>query len=211
MNSDTTSILDLPTNPAGGGTIGGNVSMSINENHVIPQQQHPNYTTQNMDNSVSASPGMTLDQHTISQIVNGLQQASVTGATQLQSRDIPRNTENITHDVEVQPDYIPNDPNNQEYIKENDDNEDIIYEHNRRENQRDKLDQLYEEIQIPLLLSVLYFLFQLPIFKKYLFLYFPILFSKDGNININGYLFTSIIFGLLYYILHKIINNFNYL
>jgi hypothetical protein len=207
MNSDTTSILDLPTNPAGGGTIGGNVSMSINENHVIPQQQHPNYTTQNMDNS---SPGMTLDQHTISQIVNGLQQASVTGATQLQSRDIPRNTENITHDVEVQPDYIPNDPNNQEYIKENDDNEDIIYEHNRRDNQRDKLDQLYEEIQIPLLLAVLYFLFQLPIFKKYLFLYFPILFSKDGNININGYLFTSIIFGLLYYMLHKIINNFNY-
>jgi hypothetical protein len=67
---------------------------------------------------------------------------------------------------------------------------------------------MYNEIQTPLLLAVLYFLFQLPFFKKNLFTYFPILFSVDGNLNINGFLFTSILFGLIFYMLNKITTHF---
>ena len=71
-----------------------------------------------------------------------------------------------------------------------------------------RLDDLYNEIQVPILLAVLYFLFQLPVFRKYLFSYFPVLFSKDGNLNINGYLFMSSLFGILYYLLNKINTHF---
>ena len=78
MSSDTTSIMDLPTDPTGGGSIGGNISLSANESNVCNQ------------NSVAPN-GVSLDQTTINQIVSGLQQASSTGATQLASRDIPRN------------------------------------------------------------------------------------------------------------------------
>jgi len=197
MSSDTTSIMDLPTDPTGGGSIGGNVSLSVNEK--IAPNQH----------TVGGPGGVSLDQTTINQIVSGLQQASSTGATQLQSRDIPRNTENISQDPQVQPNYIPPPASNADYITEEDENEDIIKNYNKNAQYGDSLDQLYDEIQIPLLIAVLYFLFQLPIFRRYLYKFFPALFSKDGNVNLYGFLFTSALFGMLYYTLSKVMTHFS--
>lgn len=194
--SDTTSIMDLPTDPVGGGSIGGNISLSANEKISSMSVQAP------------SGAGVTLDQTTINQIVSGLQQASTTGATQLPSRDIPRNTEAIMQDPQVQPNYIPPQSNN-DYITDYEDNEDIIQNYKKNSQYGDSLDQLYEEIQIPLLISVMYFLFQLPIFRRYLYKFFPVLFSKDGNINLYGFCFTSALFGVLYYLLSKITTHFS--
>ncbi len=199
MSESTTSILDLPTNPANGGNISNNISIQASET-----VQPPNLTSNN--NSLS------LDQTTINQIVNGLQQASVSGVTQLQSRDIPMNTSNLTHDVNIQPNFIPH-PQSQnntqpDYIQNYQETNDIINDYNNSIKNNNSLDDLYNEIQIPILLAVLYFLFQLPIFRKYLFTYFPILFSKDGNLNINGYLFMSALFGILFYLINKINTHF---
>jgi len=200
MSGDSTSIMDLPTDPIGGGSVGGNVgiSMQISDNSSLQQSNQPQQQHQ----------GMSLDQQTISQIVNGLQQASVTGATQLPSRDIPQSTENIIHDPKIQANYIPQEQQ-KDYISDYEDNQDIINNYNRNIKNGDSLDEIYDEIQIPLLISVLYFLFQLPIFKKYLYKFFPALFANDGNINIYGLLFMSILFGLLYYILSKIMNTYS--
>ena len=189
--SGATSIMDLPTDPVGGGSI----SLSANEKINLNQASSP-------------QGGVSLDQTTINQIVSGLQQASSTGATQLPSRDIPRNTENITQDPAVQPNYIPQTPN-KDYISEEEDNEDIVNNYNRSEKYGDSLDQLYEEIQVPLLISILYFLFQLPFFKRYLYRFFPVLFSKDGNVNFYGFIFTSALFGMLYYLLSKTMTHFS--
>jgi hypothetical protein len=191
MSTDTTSIHELPTDPAGGGNI-----------NLVTSEMKPS-TTETLMSTMPA-----LDQATINQIVNGLQQATIAGATQLPSRDIPQNTQQYTHDPNIQPNYIP-PSSNTDYIKDYEDNNDIINDYNRRENTMNNLDQLYDELQIPLLIAVLFFLFQLPIFKKMLFTYFPILFFKDGNVNIYGYLFTSILFGLLYYLLFKIMTHFS--
>jgi hypothetical protein len=196
MASDTTSILDLPTDPAGGGSIGGNISFSANEK-----------INTNVNSGIPPS-ALTLDQTTINQIVSGLQQASTTGATQLPSRDIPRNIDGVTQDVQVQPNYIPQ-TSNKDYINDYENNADIINNYNRHAEYGNSLDQLYDELQIPLLISVLYFLFQLPVFKRYLYKFFPALFSKDGNHNIYGFLFTSVLFGLLYYLLAKITTHFS--
>ena len=196
MSDSTTNILDLPTDPLGGGNISNNISLSAIENTSQP--------------SNSQTGGLNLDQNTISQIVNGLQQASVSGITQLPSRDIPFNTTSHSNDAQIQPNYVPPPPpNNMDYIKDYETHDDIINSYNSNKYQQNSLDEMYNEIQIPLLLSVLYFLFQLPYFRKFLFNYFPILFSNDGNLNINGFLFTSILFGLLFYILNKITNHFN--
>lgn len=194
MSTDTTSIMDLPTDPTGGGSIGGNISLSANEKHVTFNQ-----------NPIGPT-GVSLDQTTINQIVSGLQQASSSGATQLTSRDIPRNTDHISHDPQIQPNYIP-PQTNKDYITEEEDNDDIIQNYNKKTQKADSLDILYEEIQIPLLIAVLYFLFQLPIFKRYLYKFFPALFTKDGNINLYGFAFTSSLFGILYYMLSKIITH----
>jgi hypothetical protein len=190
--------MDLPTDPTGGGSIGGNISLSANEK----------ISSMPVQTAVGGGGGVSLDQTTINQIVSGLQQASSSGATQLPSRDIPRNTEAIVQDPQVQPNYIPPQSNN-DYITDYEDNEDIIQNYKKSSQYGDSLDQLYEEIQIPLLIAVLYFLFQLPIFKRYLYKFFPALFSKDGNINLYGFCFTSALFGMLYYMLSKITAHFS--
>jgi hypothetical protein len=191
---NTTSIHDLPTDPAGGGSIGGNVSLVTNETNykIAPVQGQQ-------------GSGMSLDQSTISQIVNGLQQASIVGATSLPSRDIPQNTQQIMNDPAIQANYVPPPPENQsDYIKD----EDTNYTY-REESINSSLDSVYDEIQAPLLLSVLYFIFQLPIMRKLIFQYIPFLCSNDGNYNFNGLLFTSALFGFIYYSLTKTMSHFN--
>jgi hypothetical protein len=133
-----------------------------------------------------------LDQSTINLLVNGLQQAKT---TQLSSRDIPVTTDGLVNDAHVQPNYVPQ-PETEDYI--GDYNVSNDYEDDN------KLDDIYNELQTPILIAVLYFLFQLPIFRKSLFRYFPILFATDGNLNINGFLFNSILFGMIYYLVNKI-------
>jgi hypothetical protein len=196
--SESTSILDLPTDPVGGGNVSNNISMSASENLAMPSQQQ----------QMPSAGGFSLDQGTISQIVNGLQQATLTGATQLPSRDIPMSTSGHTADPYVQPNYVPQPPQNIDYIRNYDQTSDMINDYNKNSQRQNSLDDMYSEIQTPLLLAVLYFLFQLPFFRKFLFSYFPVLFSNDGNLNINGFLFTSTLFGLLFYLTNKVSNHF---
>jgi hypothetical protein len=195
--SDTTNIMDLPTDPAGGGNVSNNISLSISE-----REQNAGSGSQGGGNA-----GVSLDQTTINQIVNGLQQASATGATLLPSRNIPQMTTPITQDPNIQPNYIPQPPiYTKDYIQdaEYESNEEILKSYSKKEGRERSLDEMYGEIQNPLLLTVLYFLFQLPFFRKLLFQYFPALFHKDGNFNLSGFVFSSVLFGLFYYLLEKV-------
>jgi len=56
------------------------------------------------------------------------------------------------------------------------------------------------------MIAVLYFVFQMPVFKKNLFKFLPMLFNKDGNPNISGYLVNSVSFGALSYLIMKSVN-----
>jgi hypothetical protein len=197
----TTNIMDLPTDPANGGNMNNNINLTASESLAQANMQMQG----NTNNSIN------LDQNTINQIVNGLQQASVTGSTQLPSRDIPMTTSNLTHDISIQPNFIPPLPQHQsknDYINNYQETNEIIDDYNSNLERSNSLDEMYNEIQVPILLAVLYFLFQLPFFRKFLFSYFPILFSKDGNLNINGYIFMSALFGILYYLLNKVNTHF---
>ena len=71
------------------------------------------------------------------------------------------------------------------------------------------IDEIYYEYQTPILLIILYFLFQLPFIRKFLFAYLPFLFNMDGNLNLNGNIFKSVLFGIIYYILLKILETFS--
>lgn len=188
--SDTTSILDLPTDPVGGGNVTNNVIITAQEKQMSQMSQQP------------ASSGMSLDQTTINQIVNGLQQATLAGATHLPSRDIPMTTSGLSADPQVIPNYVP-PPQHPDYIKNYDQTSDMINSYNKKAQINNSLDDMYNEIQTPVLLAVLYFLFQLPFFKRFFYTYIPFLFSNDGNYNINGFLFISVLFGLLFHLLMK--------
>lgn len=200
--SNTTSIQDLPVDPSGGSN--ENVTLTANENGppttgAIP----PPIGHQSGDPSASAGPpgGTQLDNSNINSIVSGLQQAAMNGATQLPSRDIPVTSSHISQDEQIQPNYIP-ETNTTDYIDEEDD--DVVMDaYNSRANKEDMLNQTYDEFQTPFLLAILFFLFQLPFFKKYLLVYLPMLFLSDGNYNLYGYLISSVLFGIIYYLLAK--------
>ena len=194
--TDTTSIMDLPVDPVGG----GNMNLRATEQNVVVQGQ--------MQQGGGQIQGP-LDQGTITQLVNGLQQATVAGATQLPSRDIPMTTTAHSNDPQIHPNYVPPPQNNIDYIRDYDAPENMVNNYNKKAQLTDSLDDMYNEIQTPLLLAVLYFLFQLPFFRRFLFSYFPVLFSNDGNYNLNGYLFCSVLFGLLFHLLNKVTNYFN--
>ena len=198
MNS--TNINDLPTNPTNGGSIGGNISL------VTSELQETNDTVISQQ-PVNNGGSLSLDQTTISQIVNGLQQASLAGATQLPSRDISLNTDILTNDLQVQPNYIPA-PRERDYILESD--EDISNNlWTRQEKMENSLDSIYDELQGPILLAVLYFLFQLPFLKKLIFKHLTFCCHKDGNYNINGLILTCGLFGFVYYTLSKTVKHFS--
>ena len=187
----STNIQDLPVDPIGVNNLNHGITMTATDSIQESAQ----------------SNALSLDQSTINQIVSGLQQASVNGGTQLPSRDIPMVTTSYINDPEVQPNYVPT--KNTVYIDNFEKPEEMVQDYNRRVSKDNSLDQFYNELQSPLFLSVLYFMFQLPFFKKNLFTYLPFLFSLDGNYNIYGFLFTSILFGATSYFFNKIFFYFN--
>ena len=193
--SDTTNILDLPTDPIGGGNVANNITMTANEQ---PR------ASDGADNS------MKLDETTINQIVNGLQKAALSGSTRLPSRDIPMTTEHINNDPEITPNYVPPPPpQHDDYIRDYEKTSDIMNQHNQKKQNENALDEMYNELQTPLLLAVLYFLFQLPFVKRLLYKNLSFLFLNDGNYNLNGYLFVSCLFGMIYYLITKTTHYFS--
>lgn len=187
---NSTNINDLPLDPIGCND--NNIGMSISNN--------------NIENKQPTQSGDTLDGSTISQLVNGIQKISNTGVTTLPSRDIPKDTQELTNDAQIQANFIPPPPTNDYYIDDENDNAALKYSKNENNN---NIDKIYDEFQLPLLLSVLYFIFQLPFVRRMMFKYIPILFTNDGNYNLYGLFFTSSLFSFIYYLLAKSINYFN--
>lgn len=166
----------------------------------------------NVELNIEPKPqGVTMDtsttQSAYNELVGQIQQADKLGVTQLPSRDIPNNTDRVVMDQEIQPDYIPEQAAMEDYINNYQTPNDVILAGEREEQSRDRLDILYSNIQMPLLVAILYFLFNLPVIRKYLHKWIPNIFNSDGNPNLVGYIVNSVLFGGLYYLLNNAITN----
>lgn len=142
-----------------------------------------------------------LDPQTISQIVNGLQQASIAGATALPARDIALHTDHLASDPQTQADYIP-PPAQRHYIHDVPASAPVYYDDRAA---ADAQEQWFHELQIPFLLSLLYLVFQMPFVRRMLLQYLPSLCNADGQYNFNGCLFVGLMFGTAYYGLVKLL------
>ena len=229
MNIGTTSIDALPISPQ-------QLPMQQQQQQMqappptMQQQQAPiQYTPDNIrlevNNIKVDNPAQALQQtrdndpalmqKNMNQFISGIQQASAAGMTALPSRDIPQNQDHLVQDQQIKANFIPSPLPNQpggaggDYIANYKTSDDIIRENMRREKKTDSLDAIYNEFQVPILIAVLFFLFQLPIIRKNMFKFLPMLFSKDGNFNISGYVSNSVLFGLAYYVMTKTINHFS--
>lgn len=179
-------------NVAGVNMMGGGMGM-----------QQPQYPQQQQQQQQQQQPNV------MNELVNGLQRASASGLTNLPSRDIPMNTSGMMNDAQVKPNYVPNNyrKENDDYIGEHDDEEATNEEiYMNRVKTADTMEDIYKLIQVPLLVGILYFAFQLPVFRKYMLKYIPSIFNSDGNYNIRGLVFVSSLFGAGYFGLTRILD-----
>ena len=187
---ETTNIDELPSSNVNSAP----VQNVFNENNT-ENVKMPNYGEQ-LNSEKEVAPALQNIDYT-SKLNSTLKDIGNGNPLQLPSRDIPQNTASINNDVNVQPNYIP--PNNNDYIANHVTPDEIIQQNREKELINDKTEEFYETIQMPLLVGLLFFIFQLPFIRKNLFIYLPSLFNKDGNPNLSGYLFNSVIFSLLYF------------
>lgn len=190
---ETTNIDELPSNNSNN-INSGPVQNVFNENNT-ENVKIPNYGEQ-LNSEKEVAPALQNIDYT-SKLNSSLKDIGNGNPLQLPSRDIPQNTASINNDVNVQPNYIP--PNNNDYIANHVTPNEIIQQNREKEDINDKTEEFYETIQMPLLVGLLFFIFQLPFIRKNLFIYLPSLFNKDGNPNLSGYLFNSAVFALLYF------------
>ncbi len=124
------------------------------------------------------------------------------------SRDNPQEIAPIIQDEQTQPNYVPPPPS-EDYINTDETTQDIIDNNKRTEDTMNNFEHIYQEFQIPILVAILYFMFQLPAIQKYIYKLIPSLFKSDGNPNIYGYLFNSIAFGGLFMLILKSMKYFS--
>jgi len=167
-----------------------------------------NVKEKHMNEKIAEQPPVSqtaeLSKDSINKIIEGLQHASSSGSTSLQSRDIPMSMDQITHDFTARPNFVPSVAAEKvNYIQDEETMETLIKQ--KREEKKNQMEYFYDEIQTPLLVMVMFFVFQLPIFKKSMVNNFQAFFQRNGNYNLKGMVFTTILFGGFYYSIIKTI------
>ena len=215
--TNITSISQLPSSINSNDMLQKNIQQNIqqNQNNIVltknesinePTSQltnpNPNYIPQQETNNVIQN------NPNYNELINQLQKASNQGITQLPSRDIPMNQTETANDVEVKPNFVPPPPPTQEdYIQNMQTPEQLINQNNNYIQNQNNLEQFYTTIQLPLIVSLLYFIFQLPYFRQFIKKMLPSLFGNDGNMNLYGFFFNSVLFGTIFFIFNKFIDN----
>ena len=194
--ADTTNLADLPSDPQAGG---GSENIVL---HTTPNASQYNPTLENSSSNTSQID----EQKLMNEFVSGIQQASASGATSLPSRDIPQNTVHFS-DEQVKPNFVPQTEQQSDYIQNTDTEQDILARRMNNQNSRDSLEILYDEFQIPIIIGLLYFIFQLPVVRAKIFSILPSLHNNDGNPNLTGYILNSLFFGVSYYVISKSLNH----
>ena len=124
----------------------------------------------------------------------------------LPQRDIPMMQEDYTHDEQIQPNYIPKPKLTRDYIDEYQNSTDRkIKEYEDKKRLEKTRETWFDEIRIPIMIGILFLIFQMPIINTLIFKRFSFLsiYNDDGNFNMSGLLLKSICFGSLFFIVNK--------
>jgi hypothetical protein len=105
-------------------------------------------------------------------------------------------------DEQAIPNHVPSAKLTTDYLREYEDRMvKMTDEHQKEKHRKDLIGSLYDEFQTPILIGVLFFLFQIPIINTLMFKYlsFMKIYNDDGNLNLYGLMFKSLLFGLTYF------------
>ena len=200
MSEETTSIQELPT------------TQNAPSNQIVVQQSGGQSGGQlggqsrNMQNSMEnniqyqAQKGQTGPHppNELNNIIAGLQKAASNGATELPSRDRPMQTNQVMMDQGIKPDYVPEQPS-VDYIKNYDTQQSQIQQLQQDKQRTLNLSYLMDEFQLPIIVGLLFYIFQMPFANTLLQKYLTFMFKKDGHYNQIGYISVSVLFGAIYY------------
>jgi hypothetical protein len=139
------------------------------------------------------------------EFITGLQKAANNGMTGLPSRDIPHMESSVQQDIQATANYIP--ASQGDYITKHQTTEEIIKQNMDNDLEKNKIDHLFNEFAIPILIVILYFLYQLPAVRQFLLTSFPFCYNHIGEVNLSGRLVNAFIFGAIAYAITKLVHN----
>lgn len=120
----------------------------------------------------------------------------------LPSRDMNIDPTSIMQDEQIQANYIPSQNMKNDYVRDyNKNSQERIEKHEEKKHRERLFDTIFSEIQTPLLVAVLYFIFQMPFISNILIKYFSFmtLYDENGNTNFTGLILKSVLFGSIFY------------
>lgn len=129
----------------------------------------------------------------------------------LPQRDIPMDPTIMLHDEQIQPNYIPKPKLTADYIQEYQESADRkLREYEEKKHREKQASNWFDVFRDPILISILFFIFHLPIVNTVIFKRFSFLsiYSDDGNFNFTGLLLKCLLFAVTYYI---VANSMKYL
>jgi len=228
--SGTTNLDDLPLT----GSPNDPVQIQVTSNQPQTQNQLPHAVDSSIQNEkpdtaaamrrieeerkqldIAAQGPRVQGQNMLSQdeamsLVSGLQQASRAGVLSLPSRDIPMVSSQVAMDGEARVNYVPKPPSGQpDYIGNTQTADEIIAHSNKIKSREDTMESIYDELQTPLLIAIMFFVFMIPSVRAFMFKSFPMLLQSDGNPTLGGYVYVAALFGLIYYVLNKLMFHFS--
>jgi hypothetical protein len=193
--------------------------MNSNPNAVPVSQIPPPLSQNGYNNNPNSNLSVPMPNHLTPEQQSSLQNIPT---QRLPSRDIKINSYAYSQDEEIQPNYIPRkknvrfNENNEEYEEYEDDyvnrhellNKKKIDKHQQEQHRTKLIDFILTEIQIPVFISILFFCFQMNFINTLLvkYLNFLPLYNTDGNLNFNGVLLKSVLFGVAFYSICKFTN-----
>ena len=204
----TTALSELPIDPSISQS-NNNITLTTNDKNSQMNSQMNNQMNSQMNNQINNQNTINknvMNQETANELINGLQSAAANGATSLPAASIPTTTTHLVKDNEATANFVP-ETNNNNYIDEYISNENVETDIIKEKNRKESLEVIFKELQGPILVGLIYFIFQLPASKNFLIKYAPALFISDGNMGLSGFITTSLLFGGLYYVINNIINN----
>jgi len=209
-NITITRIADLPSGPIQGQ--GQSQMMSPSEGTYMPMNVHPNpygmpQQPAGLPPPVQTQDGPKQHQNTMYMPPEHMGFQPQVPTQRLPQRDIPQTMDDFTHDEQIQPNYIPKPKTTNDYIQEYQETTDKkVRDYENQKRKAKEADSWFDEIRIPAIIAILFFIFHMPIVNTLIFKRFAFLsiYNDDGNFNFNGLILKSIFFGSAFYSLNKV-------
>jgi len=207
MSEHTTRIDQLPDNITM--QVGG--QSPIGDGNYSAMNIHPNPYGNELQPHNSPMPEISPPKNKITTRMTNTDKEMIsnTPRIRLPSRDLPMAEDEYLHDEEITGNFIPRVRFKDDYVRDYEEitTEKILQRETKKHNES-IVDRILTDLQVPLLITILFFLFQMPaintlFFKRFAFLS---IYNSDGNINFFGIALKSIIFGGLFYVLQKTVN-----